>query len=92
MRGSQTLQWLSASHIKVVQEETLAITRPDRPVIASVIERRRASPEPGLSTEMVASRGLMVPVAPVQSPYPLICEAAPAFIAAVEKSMCSGTW
>ncbi len=46
----------------------LASTRPLSPLLLSLITSSRPSPEPGLPVEMVASRGLMTPVVPVQSP------------------------
>src|SRR5438552_1220470 len=88
--GSQTLQApVTGSQTSVVQGATLAITRPLNPL--PLIGRSRPSPEPGTSVEIELSRGLSTPVAPFQSPYPVIWETAAADIAAVVTSTCRGT-
>ena len=53
-------------HTSVVQGATLAITRPLNPF--ALIGSSRPSPEPGRPVEIEASRELMMPVAPIQSP------------------------
>ena len=77
--GSHTLQMpVAGSQIRVVQGATLAITRPLKP--PALIDNSRPSPDPGAPVEIEASRGLMTPVWPFQSPYPVICEMAPALL------------
>src|SRR5215831_3468879 len=88
--GSQTLQTpVVGSQSSVVQGATLAMTRPLKPL--ALIGSSRPSPEPGAPVEIEESRTLRMPVAPVQSAYPVICGAAPALIAPVVVSMWRGT-